>query len=133
MDKFRKFATEKNVHITLVIHPRKEDEAFKLTTSSIFGSAKASQEADLIVILQVCTFPAPNIKTCKRRVLSLLPEQDIVLSPHDSTMWQLPSAKNSPTASRVATFPRSFITSSRRMFLRCTFSIRIKMAPSLWR
>ena len=57
LDKFRKFATEKNVHITLVIHPRKEDEAFKLTTSSIFGSAKASQEADLIVILQVRTVP----------------------------------------------------------------------------
>lgn len=57
LDKFRKFATEKNVHITLVIHPRKEDEASKLTTTSIFGSAKASQEADLIVILQVCGAP----------------------------------------------------------------------------
>ncbi|CAN0157031.1 unnamed protein product, partial [Discosporangium mesarthrocarpum] len=52
LDKFRKFATDKNVHITLVIHPRKEDEHTKLTTSSIFGSAKATQEADLVVILQ---------------------------------------------------------------------------------
>eukprot|EP00752_Nemacystus_decipiens_P012825 g11358.t1 len=52
LDKFRKFATEKNVHITLVIHPRKEDEEHKLTMSSIFGSAKATQEADLVVILQ---------------------------------------------------------------------------------
>ncbi|CAM9640212.1 unnamed protein product, partial [Ectocarpus sp. 13 AM-2016] len=52
LDKFRKFATEHNVHITLVIHPRKEDEGYKLTTSSIFGSAKATQEADLVVILQ---------------------------------------------------------------------------------
>ena len=55
LDKFRKFATDKNVHITLVIHPRKEDEGHKLTTSSIFGSAKATQEADLVVILQVGT------------------------------------------------------------------------------
>lgn len=55
LDKFRKFATEKNVHVTLVIHPRKEDEGHKLTTSSIFGSAKATQEADLVVILQVRT------------------------------------------------------------------------------
>lgn len=55
LDKFRKFATEKNVHVTLVIHPRKEDEGHKLTTSSIFGSAKATQEADLVVILQVGT------------------------------------------------------------------------------
>lgn len=53
MDKFRKFATERNVHIALVIHPRKEDEGHKLTTSSIFGSAKATQEADLVIILQV--------------------------------------------------------------------------------
>lgn len=53
LDKFRKFATEQNVHITLVIHPRKEDEGHKLTTSSIFGSAKATQEADLVMILQV--------------------------------------------------------------------------------
>ncbi|CAM9478185.1 unnamed protein product [Choristocarpus tenellus] len=52
LDKFRKFATEKNVHVTLVIHPRKEDENHKLTTSSIFGSAKATQEADLVLILQ---------------------------------------------------------------------------------
>lgn len=55
LDKFRKFATEQNVHITLVIHPRKEDEGHKLTTSSIFGSAKATQEADLVMILQVYT------------------------------------------------------------------------------
>jgi twinkle protein len=48
--KLRKFATEKNVHITLVIHPRKTDEA--LNIASIFGSGKASQEADNIFILQ---------------------------------------------------------------------------------
>lgn len=60
LDKFRKFATEKNVHVTLVIHPRKEDEGHKLTTSSIFGSAKATQEADLVVILQVM----PSLVSC---------------------------------------------------------------------
>lgn len=59
LDKFRKFATDHNVHITLVIHPRKEDEGFKLTTSSIFGSAKATQEADLVVILQVMKLNVP--------------------------------------------------------------------------
>jgi archaellum biogenesis ATPase FlaH len=48
--KLRKFATEKNVHIILVIHPKKTDEA--LTISSIFGTGKASQEADNIFILQ---------------------------------------------------------------------------------
>lgn len=48
----RKFATESDCHITLVIHPRKE-EGTMLTMNSIFGGAKASQEADNILILQV--------------------------------------------------------------------------------
>lgn len=49
---FRTFATRKNSHVTLVIHPRKERDAEDLTTSSIFGSAKASQEADNVLIIQ---------------------------------------------------------------------------------
>jgi len=48
----RRFATDKNVHVSLVVHPRKEDEFSRLGLSSIFGSAKATQEADLVVILQ---------------------------------------------------------------------------------
>ncbi len=51
VQKFRKFATLHNVHVTLVIHPRKEDEE-RLTANSIFGGAKATQEADNVVILQ---------------------------------------------------------------------------------
>lgn len=49
---FRQFATRKNCHVTLVIHPRKEREDEDLTTNSIFGGAKASQEADNILIIQ---------------------------------------------------------------------------------
>jgi twinkle protein len=52
IEKFRKFATEHNVHLTLVVHPRKEDETSKLSISSIYGSAKATQEADTVIILQ---------------------------------------------------------------------------------
>ncbi|KAE8590528.1 hypothetical protein XENTR_v10018097 [Xenopus tropicalis] len=37
---FRKFATDNNCHVTVVIHPRKEDDDKELQTSSIFGSAK---------------------------------------------------------------------------------------------
>jgi len=51
IQKFRKFATLHNVHMTLVIHPRKEDED-RLTSNSIFGGAKATQEADNVVLLQ---------------------------------------------------------------------------------
>ena len=50
--KFRKFATENNIHVTLVCHPRKEDEGVRLGISSVFGSAKATQEADTVLILQ---------------------------------------------------------------------------------
>ncbi|KAJ7325138.1 hypothetical protein JRQ81_018158 [Phrynocephalus forsythii] len=49
---FRKFATDSSCHVTLVIHPRKEDDEKELQTASIFGSAKASQEADNVLILQ---------------------------------------------------------------------------------
>ncbi|XP_036754625.2 twinkle mtDNA helicase isoform X2 [Manis pentadactyla] len=49
---FRKFATDNSCHVTLVIHPRKEDDDKELQTASIFGSAKASQEADNVMILQ---------------------------------------------------------------------------------
>jgi len=39
----RQFASSKNVHLTLVVHPRKEEETSQLTISSVFGSAKATQ------------------------------------------------------------------------------------------
>lgn len=48
---FRNFATKHNCHVTLVIHPRKERDE-ELTTLSIFGSAKAGQEADNVLIIQ---------------------------------------------------------------------------------
>ncbi|KAI1280567.1 Twinkle protein, mitochondrial [Halotydeus destructor] len=51
---FRKFASETDCHITLVIHPRKEQEE-ELTNNSIFGGGKAIQEADNILILQTKT------------------------------------------------------------------------------
>lgn len=52
LDEFRKFATQHNVHVTLVIHPRKEDEGAPLSMASVFGTAKATQEADNVVIIQ---------------------------------------------------------------------------------
>ena len=49
---FRKFATEHNVHVTLVVHPRKEAEGQQLGINSIYGTAKATQEADNVIIVQ---------------------------------------------------------------------------------
>ncbi|SCP02823.1 plastid replication-repair enzyme, putative [Plasmodium malariae] len=51
IDNFRSFSTNKNVHITLVVHPRKEDNNL-LTISSVFGSVKSTQEADNVFIIQ---------------------------------------------------------------------------------
>jgi len=53
---FRKFATNMNCHVTLVVHPRKEKESEDLTNASVFGSAKATQEADNVLILQDKSF-----------------------------------------------------------------------------
>lgn len=47
----RKFATEQDVHVTLVVHPRK-DSGDELDINSIFGSAKVTQEADNVIIIQ---------------------------------------------------------------------------------
>lgn len=48
----RSFCNIFNVHVTLVVHPRKEDDNTILGISSISGTAKVSQEADNIIILQ---------------------------------------------------------------------------------
>lgn len=48
----RSFCNIFNVHVTLVVHPRKEDDNTLLGISSLSGTAKVSQEADNIIILQ---------------------------------------------------------------------------------
>lgn len=40
------------MHVSLVIHPRKEADNSSLGMSSVFGSAKATQEADNVFIIQ---------------------------------------------------------------------------------
>ena len=45
------------MNVILVVHPRKEDETASLSRASVFGSAKATQEADLVLILQVPCIP----------------------------------------------------------------------------
>jgi twinkle protein len=52
IEKFRLFATQKNVHITIVIHPRKVEDGAALGISSVFGTAKVTQEADNVIIIQ---------------------------------------------------------------------------------
>ncbi len=48
----REMASSLNVHIALVIHPKKVDDEAPLSISSVFGTAKVTQEADTVMILQ---------------------------------------------------------------------------------
>ena len=59
---FRTFATIHDCHVTLIIHPRKEKDSDDLTISSLFGTAKASQEADNIMIIQKKILESLHIK-----------------------------------------------------------------------
>ena len=43
ISKFRNFATDKNVHFSFVIHPKKIDDESDLTIASVFGSAKVTK------------------------------------------------------------------------------------------
>uniref|UniRef100_A0A1B6IJ43 DNA 5'-3' helicase n=1 Tax=Homalodisca liturata TaxID=320908 RepID=A0A1B6IJ43_9HEMI len=59
---FRNFATTANCHVTLVIHPRKEKDAEMLSMNSVFGGAKATQEADNVLIIQQKTMQNLKIR-----------------------------------------------------------------------
>jgi archaellum biogenesis ATPase FlaH len=50
--KFRTFASNFNIHLSIVIHPRKENDDLPLSTNSVYGSAKATQEADNVIVIQ---------------------------------------------------------------------------------
>ena len=58
----RRLATERHVHVFLIIHPKKVDDENNLQVSSIFGTAKSTQEADTVLILQK-TEDVPNVRT----------------------------------------------------------------------
>ena len=45
-------ATQRGVHIFLIIHPKKVEDDTNLNVASIFGTAKSTQEADTVMILQ---------------------------------------------------------------------------------
>jgi len=67
LDKFRQFATSKNVHITICVHPRKTDINLPLTINDFFGSAKATQEADNVIILQSLSDNSKYLEVKKNR------------------------------------------------------------------
>ncbi|XP_072033759.1 twinkle mtDNA helicase-like [Amphiura filiformis] len=94
---FRAFATNNNCHVSLVIHPRKEREIEELHTSSIFGSAKASQEADNVLILQDQTQFNPSsrkyIQVTKNRFDGETGKMPLYFNKETLVMSQAPARK----------------------------------------
>ena len=60
--KLRQLATRHNVHIFLVVHPKKVEDDRYLNQSSIYGSSKITQEADNVFILQKSEEETPNFR-----------------------------------------------------------------------
>lgn len=83
ISEFRRFASAENVHVTVVIHPRKEDPGLPLQISSIFGTAKATQEADNVLILQHVSSIQDGI-TRKRNYV------EIVKNRYDGDLGKIP-------------------------------------------
>ena len=52
MAKLREISIKYNVHIAIVIHPRKTDDHEDIGIHSIYGTSKATQEADNIWVIQ---------------------------------------------------------------------------------
>lgn len=52
LSKLRGFCSKANAHVSLVVHPRKENDNELIQLASVFGSAKATQEADNVIVLQ---------------------------------------------------------------------------------
>lgn len=92
VDRLRKLATEKNVNVILVVHPRKEQDDFALGISSIFGTAKATQEADVVLILQ-------NRKVMKDNVLTPDLAIDVRKNRYDGHLGSIKLAFNSGRSS----------------------------------
>jgi twinkle protein len=51
IDALRDFKKERNIHVTLLAHPRKYDLGKEMTENDLFGSAKLSQDADNVYVI----------------------------------------------------------------------------------
>lgn len=52
MAKLRDISIKYNVHVVIVIHPRKTEDNDDIGIHSIYGTSKATQEADNIWLIQ---------------------------------------------------------------------------------
>lgn len=74
----------------LIIHPKKVEDDNNLNVASIFGSAKATQEADSVLILQKSEFP--NIRTIqvkKNRYDGEIGQQHLAFNPENKRYFEI--------------------------------------------
>jgi twinkle protein len=88
MAALRHFATSTNCHVTLVIHPRKEADDVPLGLSSVSGTAKATQEADNVIILQKL-FDRRFLDVKKNRFTGELGRVEISYNPAKRLVYEL--------------------------------------------
>jgi twinkle protein len=83
-------ATEKNVHIFLIIHPKKVEDDTNLNVASIFGTAKSTQEADSVMILQKSELPnLRNIQIKKNRYDGDIGSQHLAFYPENKRYFEI--------------------------------------------
>ncbi|KAA0199763.1 DNA polymerase [Fasciolopsis buskii] len=81
VQKLRSFASHKGAHLTIVVHPRKEDFDKQLSISSLYGGGKIAQEADNILLLQSennTAYPKKFLQVVKNRYDGTLGTLDLV-------------------------------------------------------
>ena len=86
----RRLATEKNVHICLIIHPKKVEDDTQLNVSSIFGTAKSTQEADSVMILQKSEHAnIRRIQVMKNRYDGEIGNQHLAFNPENKRYFEI--------------------------------------------
>ena len=92
MSRLRQLATKHNVHIFLVVHPKKVEDDRYLNSSSIYGSSKITQEADNVFILQKSEDDTPNfrrLQLVKNRHNGLIGETSMAFNPANRRYFEL--------------------------------------------
>ena len=92
VSKLRQLATRHNVHIFLVVHPKKVEDDRHLNSSSIYGSSKITQEADNVFILQKSPDDVPNyrkLQLVKNRFNGVTDETALAFNPDSRRYFEM--------------------------------------------
>jgi archaellum biogenesis ATPase FlaH len=114
LDQFRAFATNQKIHLSIVVHPRKVPENSMLTIDSIMGTAKASQEADNVMVIQKTESGKKLLDVKKNRYLGSLGKMQLGFEPRMKCFFDqgLAPSLSDPFPSSSSSSNHSFASSS---------------------